>query len=456
MQTSTLKFSQRANLGRSDESLIKAMATAEENIFKHGNEAMAHPDYQSWREEGKRIRNDVLSRLGHLLEEFEDNAQKSGATVHWAVDAEAAQEKVLEIARMHGCKKIIKSKSMLTEEIELNPALEQAGLDVLETDLGEYVVQLSGGRPSHIIAPIIHMTANQISDLFVEKHKTRRTTDGQALVSEARAILRKQMLAADMGITGANFLVAKTGGVVIVTNEGNGRFCGQTPKVRVSIAGIEKVLPSMAELAMMLRLLPRAATGQQSSTYVSIGTGTRNVRRPEHHHIVLVDNGRSTMLAGKYREMLRCIRCGSCMNHCPVYKIAGGLSYNSVYSGPMGAVLSPNIFGDAHDELPHGATMCSACTVSCPVKIPLPDLMRNLREDQIDAGKEGLMSKALFALWHFSAMNPFLYRLVAQTGSFVLRKLANQNGVLTSLWGAGSWFAERDLHAPSKPPYQSN
>lgn len=454
MQTAPLRFAARANLGRSDEALIKAMAVAKENLFKNADDAMAHPDYQSWRDEGRRIRDNVLAELGALLEQFESAATAAGAKVHWAADAQTAKQLVIDIAREHDCAKIIKSKSMLTEEIELNPALEEAGLEVLETDLGEYVVQLMEGRPSHIIAPIIHMTADQVSELFARKHKTRRLTDRNAMVAEARSILRQRMLAADMGITGANFLIASSGSVVIVTNEGNGRFCGQTPRVRVSLAGIEKVLPSMRELAMLLRLLPRAATGQQSSAYVSIGTGTHAVERPEHHHIILVDHGRSRMLANKYRPMLRCIRCGSCMNHCPVYKIAGGLSYESVYTGPMGAVLSPNLFGDAHDDLPHGATMCAACSVSCPVKIPLPDLMRNLREDQVDAGRESPLSRLLFALWHFVAMRPLLYRLATRLGSFVLRRLANREGFVARLWGGAGWFAERDLRVPPGPPYR--
>lgn len=455
MHTAPLRFSQRAALGVADANLKRAMASAEQGLFAHADKAMEHPDYQSWREQGAQIKDYVLANLASLLEEFEQQAIAAGAQVHWAKDAAQARHIVAEIAQQHNVAKVIKSKSMLSEEIHLNDGLEEAGIGVLETDLGEYVVQLGKTRPSHIIAPIIHMTADQVSEIFANNHGEFDRSTKEKIVHEARLQLRPQMINAELGITGANFLVANSGSVVIVTNEGNGRYCTTAPKVRVTIAGIEKVLPSFTELATMLRLLPRAATGQTSSSYVSISTGANKQHKPHQHHIVLIDNGRSKMLGNKYRKMLRCIRCGSCMNHCPVYKIAGGLSYNSVYSGPMGAVLSPNLFGPGHEELPHAATMCAACSFACPVKIPLPDLMRNLREDQVAAGEQAGLEKLLFAVWIFLTRHPRLYHFATRTLSALLRLVSNADGVVSKLPFAGGWFATRKLVAPTQPPFRT-
>ena len=454
MAAAPLSFARRADIGKDSPALRQAMETAKRQLFGNADKAMAHPDYPRWRDEGARIREEAVARLPELLERFEERARAAGAEVHWARDAAAARRLVAAIAKRHGCRSVIKSKSMLTEEIELNDGLERAGLEVLETDLGEYVVQLSGGRPSHIIAPIIHMTAKEVNALFAAKHGGGLKDSKEAIVAAARERLRPRMLAADMGVTGANFLVAETGSVAIVTNEGNGRFSGARPRVRVSVAGIEKVIPGLAELGKLLRLLPRAATGQHSSAYVSLATGPGGGRHPERHHIILVDGGRARLLAGKYRAMLRCIRCGSCMNHCPVYKTAGGLSYDSVYVGPMGAVLSPNLFGPRHDDLPHAATMCGACSASCPVKIPLPELMRQLREDQVEAGRESRLQKTLFALWLAAASRPRLYAFGARLASAGLRVLGGGGRRIDALPGGRGWFAGRALRPPDGPPFR--
>lgn len=455
MSAAPLPFHRRTEAGVADPNLRRSMEIAQGALFRSAREAMSHPDFQKWRDEGAWIRDSALRRLDENLRRFEGRARDAGAEVHWARDAAAARRIVTGIARKHGCAKAIKSKSMLSEEIGLNDGLEGMGLDVLETDLGEYVVQISGGRPSHIIAPIIHMTGGQVAELFESRHGERERPDKEAMVREARELLRPRMLEADMGITGANFLVASTGSAVLVTNEGNGRYCAGMPRVRVTVAGIEKVVADHEDLAVLLRLLPRAATGQQTSAYVTVVTGTRASKTPEHHHIVLVDNGRSAMLAGKFRRMLRCIRCGSCMNNCPVYRTAGGLSYGSVYPGPMGIVLSPLLFGGRHDELPHAATMCGACDAACPVKIPLTDLMRNLREDQVDSGGESLLSRAMFAAWRFAALRPPLYAAMSSAASWALRGLAGADGVLRSVPGGGRWFGERNLRIPPGKPFRS-
>lgn len=455
MHAKPLEFVERSALGVNDANLKRAMEAARKGIFAKSDKAMAHPQFEAWREAGAAIKDNVLANLDKLLERFEERATAAGATVHWATDAAAANDLVVQIAKQHGCESMIKSKSMLSEEIELNQSLERNALKVLETDLGEYVIQLSQGRPSHIIAPIIHMTQEQVSEIFATHHGKRKRFSKEGLVAEARAQLRPQMMTADMGITGANFLVAATGSTVLVTNEGNGRFCSTSPKVRVTLAGIEKVVPSFAELVPLLRLLPRAATGQTSSSYVSFSTGVSKGARPHHHHVILIDNGRSRMLGNKYRQMLRCIRCGACMNNCPVYKVAGGLSYGSVYSGPMGAVLSPNLFGPQHAVLPHAATMCGACATACPVKIPLPDLMRHLREDQVSAGEQSLGERTFFFLWMFAAQHPLLYSLVARAASWSLRRMGGRNAMVSYLPLLKGWFGTRNLAAPDRSPFRT-
>ena len=454
MSKAPMPFYRRAERGMEDANLRKSMEIARKGLFKNARNAMEHPNFQEWRDEGAWIRDNSLMNLDENLRRFESRAVAAGATVHWARDADAARRLVVKIAKDHGCMKAIKSKSMLSEEIGLNDGLEGMGLDVLETDLGEYVVQLSDGRPSHIIAPIIHMTGAQVRELFKEKHGDRKRATKEDLVTEARELLRPRMLAADMGITGANFLVASTGSVVLVTNEGNGRYCAGMPRVRVTVAGIEKVVPTLEDVSLLLRLLPRAATGQLSSAYVTVMTGTRASPTPEHHHIVLVDNGRSAMLGGKFRKMLRCIRCGSCMNNCPVYRTAGGLSYGSVYPGPMGMVLSPLLFGKRHDELPHAATMCGACDANCPVKIPLTNLMRYHREDQVDAGNETLTQRLLFALWSFAALRPPLYAALSWIASFALGLISGPDRVISGIPGANAWFGLRILRAPGLRPFR--
>ncbi len=451
MQTAPLTFARRAEAALDDSTLQSALERAREGIVAKTARAMVEPDYQAWRIEGERVREEALAHLDELLEQFERNAAAAGAQVHFAADAASARRTVAQIARESGCETAIKSKSMLTEEIELNRKLADSGVDILETDLGEYIIQLADSRPSHIIAPVFHMRMEEITELFADRHKLPPKHDPAELVAEARSVLRPRMLAAQLGITGANFLLADSGSSVIVTNEGNGRFCSSLPEVRITIAGIEKLLPSAAELATLLRLLPRAATGQATSAYVTVSTGTA-AGGPKEHHIVLVDNGRSRMLAGKYRAMLRCIRCGACMNHCPVYLAAGGHSYNSTYPGPMGAVLSPNLFGPAHDELPHAATMCGACSVACPVRIPLPDLMRSLREDQADAGRMGAIERFAYRLWMYAAARPRLYRLGERLASWLLRLLGDDSGKLSSLPGCAGWFGGRDLRMPADAP----
>ena len=330
-----------------------------------------------------------LDNLDAYLEEFERNATARGATVHWAETTADVNRIVCELAAKYRVRKAVKSKSMVSEECSLNEVLEAAGVQVVETDLGEYILQLAHEPPSHIIAPVIHKGRDEVSDLFAEKHQRPRKTDIGELTREAREMLRSHFTSADMGISGANFIVAETGTTLIVTNEGNGRMVTTLPRVHVAITGIEKVVPTLEDVTTLLRLLPRSATGQTISNYISFTTGVAQPGEggPEHFHVILLDAGRTKLIGSDMQPMLRCIRCGACMNHCPVYQSVGGHAYGWVYPGPMGSILTPMYVGLENAlDLPHASTFCNQCGVVCPVKIPLPDLMRKLREQQFERG----------------------------------------------------------------------
>jgi L-lactate dehydrogenase complex protein LldF len=409
-------------------------------------------NFEQAREAAKRVRDDALGELDLLLEEFERNAKARGAQVHWAETPQDMNRIVLEIARRAGVRKAIKSKSMLGEESGLNRYLQDGGIEVRETDLGEYIIEQSRDTPSHIIAPAIHRTRDEISDLFHERHKLPRKTDIAELTREAREMLRPHFLTADMGITGANFLVAETGTTLIVTNEGNGRMTTTLPRVHVAIAGIEKVLPTLEDVSAMLRLLTRSATAQSISNYLSFTTGPRqpgDQDGPEEFHIVIVDSGRSAVLGSELREALRCIRCGACMNHCPVYQNIGGHPYGWVYPGPIGSVLTPAYAGLENAlDLPNAATLCNQCGVVCPVKIPLPDLMRKLRERQVQRGLRPWPERTALRLWAWAAARPRVYALLTKIAVRLGRAAGGRDGLICYLPGAAGWTAQRDLPAP--------
>ena len=356
-----------------------------------------------------------------------------------------------ELAAKYGVRKAVKSKSMVSEECALNDALEAAGVEVVETDLGEYILQLAHEPPSHIIAPVIHKGRDEIADLFEANHHLPRKTDPSALTREAREMLRSHFLAADMGISGANFIVAETGSTLIVTNEGNGRMVTTLPRVHVAITGIEKVVPTLEDVTTLLRLLPRSATGQSISNYVSFTTGTAQPDEdgPRHFHIILLDAGRTSLIGSDMQAMLRCIRCGACMNHCPVYQNVGGHAYGWVYPGPMGSILTPTFVGIENAlDLPHASTLCNQCGVVCPVKIPLPDLMRKLREKQFERGLRPWHERAGLALWSWAAQRPALYAVLSKIGARMLGWMGGADKLIHNLPFGGAWTAGRDLPAP--------
>ncbi|NJD26369.1 MAG: lactate utilization protein [Betaproteobacteria bacterium] len=407
------------------------------------------------------IRRRVVDDLDVWLEIFEERARATGAEVLWARDGAEIRRHVLDIAARHGVTKAVKSKSMLSEEAGLNEALADAGIRPVETDLGEYIVQLAGEAPSHIIAPAVHKTIHEVEALFAAEHgrplQARSSADIPAMAREAREVLRQHFLSADMGISGANFLIAETGSAALVTNEGNGRMVTTLPSVHVVITGIEKIVPTLEDFASLMRLLPRSATGQTISNYVSLLTGTRGAgdgEGPEKTVFILVDNGRAALAGSDFADMLRCIRCGACMNHCPVYFSLGGHAYGWVYPGPMGSVLTPLYTGIENAlDLPHASTGCNQCGVVCPVEIPLPALMHRLREVQVERRLRPLAERLGLGAWGWLARRPTLYRLVVRLAARYLRWLADDSGRIRVFGLAPGWSAGRDLVPPSGPTF---
>ncbi|HEY1921915.1 MAG TPA: LutB/LldF family L-lactate oxidation iron-sulfur protein, partial [Tepidisphaeraceae bacterium] len=349
------------------------------------------------------IKQHTLDNLDYYIEQFQRAAESNGAKIHFAHDGPAAQKIIADIARQSGCTRVIKSKSMASEEIELAQHLEAAGLDLVETDLGEFIIQISHDKPSHLVAPVMHKDRASIAKLFSEYFKTPYTDDPPMLTAQARVYLRNKFRHADLGITGGNFLIAETGQICVVENEGNARQSLTTPRVLVSLVGIEKLIPRLSDLAVMLKLLARSATGQPMTVYTSIFGGPRQggeTDGPEQTHIVLLNNGRTEILASpEYRETLRCIRCGACLNACPVYRKIGGHAYGSVYPGPIGALITPLFQGlEKFQDLPNASSLCGACYEVCPVKINIPKHLINLRRDintrRISTSSERLFYKA--------------------------------------------------------------
>jgi len=454
MQNNALQFKKQVTIKLADVKLQGALSRLQSR-FVEGRSAVISEihDLPETRTAAAAIRDRVLNDLEHWLLHFELQATARGAIVHWAETGEDVNRIVAEIAAQHDVKTAAKSKSMVSEECGLNDALELAGVKVMETDLGEYILQLAHEAPSHIVAPVVHKNKEEISDLFAEKHHLPRKTGIAELCREAREVLRPAFLNADMGISGGNFLVAETGSVLIVTNEGNGRLVTTLPRVHVAISGIEKVVPTLEDVTTLLRLLPRSATGQSITNYVSVLTGNKSKEDhdgPEHFHIILLDNGRSSLVGSEMQEMLRCIRCGACMNHCPVYQNIGGHAYGWVYPGPMGSILTPLLGGiEKSTDLPNASTFCGACAAVCPVKIPLPNLLRKLREKQMNHGMKSRQETFMLKAWTWLALHPAIYALATRIGVRILRALGGKEKLLHTLPGAGGWTDGRDFPAPT-------
>ncbi len=449
------RFRLQAREALQDEHLRQALDRARDGfVAKRAHAVAGRPDFEALTAAAAQIKDGALERMEDHLQRFESHVTARGGCVHHAVDAQAARQAVLEICRSREARRVTKGKSMVGEEVGLNQALEGAGLEVTETDLGEYIIQLAGEAPSHIIAPAVHKTREQISALFAQHHGTPPRGEVAELVNEARSVLRERYLQADVGITGANFLVAETGTTVLVTNEGNGDLTACLPKVHVVIAGIDKVVPTFRETCTLLRVLARSATGQELTSYTSFFTGPAaeaDGEGPTEYHVILVDNGRRAIRDSEFRPMLRCIRCGACMNHCPVYATAGGHAYGWVYPGPMGSVLTPLMLGlDQAPDLPRACTLNGRCGSVCPVQIPLPDLLRRLRERQYEGGVVSARYRWGTRLWGAVARRPWLYRPLSSLGARLLGWAGGTRGRVRRLPGAGGWVAARDLPTPTR------
>ena len=421
------------------------------------------PEFEALRDSARAIRNHTLAHLDLYLEAYADKARAAGAHVHFAVTAEEARRQVLDICQAAGARTVTKGKSMVSEEIGLNDFLDAHDIAAVETDLGEYIIQIRDEAPSHIIAPAIHVTKEQIADDFRRAHPhlaaDRPLDEATTLLAEARGVLREKFLAAEVGVTGANFLVAETGSSVIVTNEGNGDLTQTLAKVHIVLATIEKVVPTLEDVSQLLRVLARSATGQEISIYTTFSTGPRRADDPDgpsDYHVIILDNGRSAMLGGQMREMLRCIRCGACMSHCPVYNAIGGHAYGWVYPGPMGAVLTPSLTNlESSADLPNASTFCGRCEEVCPVRIPLPKLMRHWREREFERHLSPATQRGGLALWGFFARRPSLYRFVTALAARVLATAGRARGRFASLPFASGWTGTRDFPAPQGSTFQA-
>ncbi|MDR3374340.1 MAG: LutB/LldF family L-lactate oxidation iron-sulfur protein [Ancalomicrobiaceae bacterium] len=458
MQITSPAFKANASRELKNATLQKSLRNLERGFINNrARAAAALPEFEALRDEARDIKNHTLAHLDLYLEAYERKVTASGGQVHWARNAEEARAIILDICQSLQARTITKSKSMVAEEIALNDYLEAHDVTPIETDLGEYIIQIRHEPPSHIIAPAIHLTKEQVAGDFRRVHGNldpeRNLEEPVTLLAEARTVLREQFLAADVGLTGANFLVAETGTSVIVTNEGNGDLTQTLPKAHIVLATIEKIVPTLEDVAKIMRVLARSATGQEMSVYTTFSTGPRradDVDGPGEYHVVILDNGRSAMLGTEFQDMLRCIRCGACMNHCPVYHAVGGHAYGWVYPGPMGAVLTPTLIGvDKSGHLPNASTFCGRCESVCPMRIPLPKMMRHWREREFEKHLGASVPRLAVRLWALLARRPFLYRLGVGAASTALRLIGGRKGRFKSMLLAGGWTKHRDLPVPT-------
>jgi len=436
---SSAPYATRVKQALADSNLRTALDRATSRLRTHRAQAIAAIDYAALREDVRAVREYAVSNMPDLLEQLERNLVTNGCQVHWARDAAEACEIVAEIARERGVRNAVKSKSMVTEEIGLNQALERSGVAVVETDLGEYIIQLAHEPPSHITAPVIHKRVEDISELFEREFGIAPTTDPAVLCAVARRQLRSKFLAADMGISGCNFAIAETGTICVVTNEGNGRMVTSMPRVHVAVLGIEKVVPRVEDAILLWQAAARSATGQDVTVYFSMSSGPRKPGHPDgpdEMHVVLLDNGRSRVLERGYAEILLCIRCGACVNECPVYREIGGHSYGAtVYSGPIGAVVTPLLADDmaTAKELPYASSLCGACRDVCPAEIDLPRLLLDLRHQLVEQGTSSSAERFAIRAFTAAASKPGRFAAWSRVGRWITGLLAGKGGDVTKL-----------------------
>ena len=417
-------------------------------------------NWNEWRQRGKEIRNHVIENLDYYLKQFADNVRAKGGQVHYAAHADDVIQTFLEIAKRHNAKTVAKSKSMISEEVHFNKAMYDQGIEAIETDLAEYIIQLAEEPPSHIIVPAIHKNRYEIAELFSKEAGEKIPSDTPSLNAFARKTLREKFLTADIGLTGCNFAIAETGSIALVSNEGNGRMVSTLPKVHIVLMGMERIVPSLSDLEVVMNLLPRSATGQKYTSYISIISGPRRALEldgPEELHIIIVDNGRTNLLGNKdFQEALRCIRCGACFNVCPVYRQIGGHAYGSVYGGPIGAVITPLLNDDLKywGELLYASTLCAACSEACPVKIPLHELLVKLRYHRSKAGYTPGIEHMAFKIYRHYFGNPRRYRFAMKYGYYLQRPLMRGNHLEGGPTPLSGWTNSRYFPAVSQKPFR--
>jgi L-lactate dehydrogenase complex protein LldF len=461
MKTSTEKFSDRVEKGINNSFMRGAVSGAQERLqTRRLNAAKELGNWEEWRSHGEEIRKHVIENLDYYLYQLSESVSKQGGHVFFARTAEEANDYIRKLVVKKNAKKVIKSKSMVTEEINLNDCLEMVGCDVIETDLGEYILQVDDhDPPSHIVAPALHKNRQQIRDVFKDKHGYSRSDKPEELALHAREKLRQEYLSADIGITGCNFAIAETGTVTLVTNEGNADLVAALPKTQITVMGMERIAPSFEEVDILVSLLTRSAVGQKLTSYITFLTGPRKegeIDGPEEFHLVIVDNGRSEILGGDFQSILQCIRCAACVNVCPVYRHVGGHSYGSIYSGPIGAVLSPLLGGyDDYKELPYASTLCGACTEACPVKIPLHELLHKHR--QVIVEKEGhapISEKLLMKAFGIGAASPTLYKFGSKLAPTAMTPFTSGETITSGPGPLKAWTDIRDFPAPNKERFR--
>ncbi|HEV3344691.1 MAG TPA: LutB/LldF family L-lactate oxidation iron-sulfur protein [Pirellulales bacterium] len=441
-----------------DADLQGALTQLGDTLAARNREAFAAlAESSQLRDRARAIKDAALANLAEHIETLETSVIRNGGQVHFADDAEAATRIVLDLLEARGARRVVKSKSMTNEEIHLNAALAERQIEVIETDFGEYIIQVAGHRPSHLVAPAIHLRTPQVADLLSRDAGQQLPADAEQLAAYARRRLRAEFARADAGITGGNFAIAETGTIVLVSNEGNIRLTTTLPRLQIAVVGIEKIIPRLADLPVFLKVLARAATGQKLSIYTSLVSGPRRpgeLDGPEEFHLVLLDNGRSRILASPLRESLFCIRCGACLNACPIFRNVGGHAYGGVYSGPIGAVLTPLYDGlAANHHLPHASSLCGACQAACPVKIAIPEMLIQLRDRlHAEPGQLGRGESLAYLVWSHVMRRPGLYRLATWLATRTARLVPRaRSGWLTRLPGPlAGWTRDRDFPSPAR------
>ncbi|WP_080875677.1 LutB/LldF family L-lactate oxidation iron-sulfur protein [Oceanobacillus timonensis] len=461
IKISETPYKERIDQGIDNDFMRQAVSSAQ-GRFRDGRLTQAEElgNWEDWRQLGSEIRSHTLENIDYYLYQLSEEVEKRGGNVFFAETAEEANEYIESVVKKKEAKKVVKTKSMVTEEIGLNQTLEQTGAEVVESDLGEWILQLDEDPPSHIVTPALHKNRQQIQDTFRGKKGYEQSDTPEELASFAREQLRQDFLSADVGITGCNFAIAESGSVTLVTNEGNAEMVTSLPDTQISVMGMERLVPTWEDMEVLVSLLTRAAVGQKLTSYITTITGARleeEIDGPDDYHLVIVDNGRSKILGTEFQSALHCIRCAACINVCPVYRHVGGHAYNSIYPGPIGAVLTPLLDGyEDHKELPYASSLCAACTEACPVKIPLHEQLIRHREIIVEEEKKSPVSEKImmkgFAQW---ASNPAAYKLSTKVARTALKPWTKAEYVEHGPGPLKGWTDSRDFPAPGKQSFRS-